>query len=477
MASGGADVVTETPQATSAMPPLSGRNLVTSAWWMTGSHLVAQGVAYGSLIVLARWLPPAAFGTVAVGAAVVYIAVFFVDRGTVGGIIVRPGLRPADLRAAFVRCVLIGAVLAAAMAMAAGGLVGMFASGGNVAAIAVLALCLPLHAIAVIPMALLQKTMHFRDLASVTAAANIASALVGRQLVLFAVVAILSVGVCLRDVHLDRMAPSPDDEVGSPRAERWFFLFGVTFVLTLNLDYLVVGHFGSAGLVGVYALAFTIAMAPSTHLSEQVGKVLFAATASDPRASSVRTEQSVVLMSMLLLPMLPVGILVAPSVLPNLLGDQWQAMVVPFQLLLVVGVGHAIVNCIGEALSGNGHIAFRAYAMVCRCTATLLALIVLVSIDGIRGAALAQVIVFVPYALLYFITGSRLAGTSIVRLAQRLRPVAFAVGAQLVFTTALLAGLLEVGISETLAQCAAAVLGLTASVPLLVRLGSRMRSA
>lgn len=50
---------------------LSNRGLITSAWWMTGSHLVAQTFAYGSLILLARWLPPASFGTVAVGMAIV----------------------------------------------------------------------------------------------------------------------------------------------------------------------------------------------------------------------------------------------------------------------------------------------------------------------------------------------------------------------------------------------------------------------
>ena len=45
------------------------------------------------------------------------------------------------------------------------------------------------------------------------------------------------------------------------------------------------------------------------------------------------------------------------------------------QLLLVVGVGYAILNCIGEALSGGGEIAFRAKVNVAWSVVTLAALL------------------------------------------------------------------------------------------------------
>src|SRR5690606_5827844 len=102
-------------------------------------------------------------------------------------------------------------VLAAALVAAATGLVDQFASGGDAAAVAALALCLPLHAVAIVPTALLQKSMRFRSLAGLTAAANILSAtaavvfavagfgvwaLVARQLVLFAATAVIAAVLC-----------------------------------------------------------------------------------------------------------------------------------------------------------------------------------------------------------------------------------------------------------------------------------------
>ncbi|MGW6564848.1 oligosaccharide flippase family protein [Streptomyces sp. NPDC054975] len=473
---------------------LTGRGLIASASWMTGTHLVAQAFAYGSLIFLARRLPPASFGTVAVGTAVVYIATLLVERGTYGGIMVHPRLTQAYLVRAFWRCFLIAIALAAAMAASAGPLVGTFADGGDAPAVALLAVCLPLHAISVIPTALLHKSMRFRRLGGATAAANIASAavamaavlagagvwsLVARQVVLFGLLAVLTTVLCLPDLR-DRSTAVYASASGTRKhgrtGDRWFFLFGVTMMVAANVDYLIVGLSSDASLVGLYAVAFTIAMAPETQFSDQVGKVLFAAAASSPETSGERTVQSVRLVSALLLPMLPAGILLAPVVLPAVLGPEWVGMVTAFQVLWVAGIGYAIDNCIGEALSGNGHIAFRAKVMGVRCIATAVALWILVSIDGIRGAALAHLVVFLPYVAVYATVGARLAGTTPRELWHAVRPIVAAVAWQVAVTFAVLASLRASETSDGVAVCAAVAAGLVASGSVLLWPFFRRRS-
>jgi O-antigen/teichoic acid export membrane protein len=167
--------------------------------------------------------------------------------------------------------------------------------------------------------------------------------------------------------------------------------------------------------------------------------------------------------------------LLTPTVLPAVLGDQWKPIVVTFQILLVVGVGHAIVNCIGEALSGNGHIEFRAKAMVLRCAATLLALLILVPVAGIRGAALAQLLVFLPYAVVYCTAGARRAGTSGAVLGRQLRPVGSALLAQLATSGAVLWTLSAFTVTGPIAVCAAAAAGLVVCGALLYWFGIRKR--
>ncbi|WP_164986246.1 oligosaccharide flippase family protein [Streptomyces roseicoloratus] len=477
-------------EAVSVSHEPTGRSLIASASWMTGSHLLAQAFAYGSLIFLARELPPSGFGTVAVGTAVVYIATLLVDHGTYGAIMVHPRLTRTFLVRAFWRCFLVGVALGVVMAASAGPLVTTFADGGDAPAVALLALCLPLHAISLIPTALLHKSMQFRRLAGATATGNVVSAvvavvavlagagiwsLVARQVVLFGMLAVLTTVLCLPVLRRRREFPAaPAARARERTGDRWFFLFGVTLMLTANIDYLVVGLSSDASLVGLYALAFTIAMAPSTQFSEQVGKVLFAAAASHPETSGQRTVQSVRLMSALLLPLLPVGILLAPVLLPAVLGPEWTGMVAAFQVLWLAGIGYAIDNCIGEALSGTGHIAFRAKVMAVRCVATAAALWVLVSVDGIRGAALAHLAVFLPYAAVYATAGARLAGTSGRELRRALRPVAVAVAWQLVVTAVLLLSLRAAGVPDGVAVCVASAAGLAVSGFLLYRrLGGR----
>jgi O-antigen/teichoic acid export membrane protein len=182
-------------------------------------------------------------------------------------------------------------------------------------------------------------------------------------------------------------------------------------------------------------------------------------------------------MSLLMLPMLPLGILLAPAVLPIAFGPAWSPIVPVFQLLLVVGIGNAIVNCIAETLTGIGHMPFRVWIMIAQLAATLLALLLLVPLDGIRGAALAQLVVFVPYAAVYFIGGARRVGTSAAALWQGIRPAATICAVQATISAAAVFILMQAGATDAVAAGIAAMVGLAAATPLLVRELSRMWSS
>lgn len=470
----------------------SGRSLLNSAGWMTGSNLVAQIFAYGSLVVLARWLDPASFGTVAVASAIVAIGVLLVDQGTWGAVIVERRLTRSELARASRRCMAMAVVLAIAMAAMAGTVTNHFANGGHPGAVAAIALCLPLHAVAVVPTALLQRSMQFRRLAALNGIANVVSALIAvalafggagvwalvtRQLILFGLVAALSSVMCMPAfrIHAPRSAEAPVRT--GVRTEWWFFLFSITYAVSGSLDKLIVGLFGNAAFVGLYAIASTIALAPWTQFSAQAGQVLFAAAASQPDAFRERTEQSVRLMSLLMLPMLPFGILLAPAVLPAALGAEWAPVVPVFQVLLVVGVGNAIVNCIAEPLTGMGFMPYRTRIMFAQAAATLLALMLLVPVGGILGAALAQLAVFVPYAALLFTGGARRADTSPRALWLVMRPAFGSLAVQVTVSAFVLFGLMKMNVPTAVSLCWAAGTGLLAVTPVVVRTLAGMRSA
>jgi O-antigen/teichoic acid export membrane protein len=480
----GAAVLGDAPPADTSSE-VSHRRMMSSAGVMGASHLGAQACAYGSLIFLARIVSPSDFGTIAIGTTVVYAAALVVSHGTLGGIVVRPRLSRRHLIGAVMGCLLISVVLAGLMAGLAGPFVRLFASGGDPHAFAALALCLPLYAIALVPTALLQRSMAFGRLAGINAFANVTSALaavavgleglgvwalVVRLLGTFALQALLT-NLCCRSALREALTSprAPGDFSAARGGDRWFFLFAVAYMLTMNQDNLVIGQSTDAHVVGLYALAFTIAMSPCTQFAEQVGKVLLAAAAAAPEESRGQAEHSVALMSALLMPLLPAGIVLAPVVLPAVLGPHWTPAVPVFQVLLIAAVGMAIVNCLGESLAGAGHMAFRAKIMVVRCVATFIGLVALVHIAGLTGAALAHLIVFVPCAVLYCSIGARLVGTSAGALWHRVRPALAALAIQISVTGAVALVLWGCGAPGVLTHTIAAVAGLATVLPWVIR--------
>jgi O-antigen/teichoic acid export membrane protein len=456
--------------------------------WIGAGHVVGQAFWFGSLIVLAVLLPPSAFGTVTVGLLMVTAATRLMEAGTRGSIIVAQRLTRDQVATSFALNVGAGLVLAGAIALLAGPMVRIFAHGGNASVLRVLGLSVALWAPAIVPLTLLEKRFEFRKRSTVQAGATITAsvlailagvlgagvwALVIRQVVFQALLAVLAW------IAARRLLPAAER---SWRQWKWdrlkrrgavgFLLFSLTDFVVFNADYLTVGRLTDAAQLGLYSLAFTIAFTPVNQFSSQIGKVLFpAAAASDGETMRRRTLAGVRLTCLVLLPLTPLAIVLAPTLVPLVLGERWQGMVPAFQILLVVGVAHAVVNVIGESLSGTGHIGFRARVNAVWMVAMIGALMLLVRVDGIRGAALAHLSLYVPVMLVYGIWGMRLLGSSGARLGAAVRSVLTFVAVQGAVTAAAALALGGTDMSPGLRAAVAGCLGLAAGAGYLATRG------
>jgi PST family polysaccharide transporter len=460
--------------------------------WVGAGHVIGQAFWFGSLLFLAALLAPGAVGSVAVGLLLVTAATRVMDAGTRGSIIVAAGLTRQQLMTALASNVAAALVLSGLIVVLSGPMTDAFAQGTSPLVIAVLGLSVLCYAPAIVPLALLEKRFEFRRRAGVQAASTVTAgvvsilagvlgagvwALVIRQVLFQAMLAVLG-WIAARS-----LLPEAERRPGAARWSRLkrrgaagFMLFSLTDFIVFNADYLAVGHFTNTTQLGLYSLAFTIAFAPMTQFSAQIGSVLFpAAAASDPQTIRRRTIAGVRMTCMVLLPIIPVGVILAPTVVPAVLGERWAGMVTPLRILLVVGVAHAVVNVIGESLSGTGNIGFRARVNLAWMVGMVVALVVLVNADGIRGAALAHLILYVPVAVVYGFAGLRLLGGEPRRLGHALRGVGMLVGLQAAVTFATASVLLDAGLSRPLGDPLAVVLGL--AVPAAVLLSSRTRAA
>jgi PST family polysaccharide transporter len=453
-------------------------------------HVSSQGMWLGSLLLLAALVPPPAFGTLATGMVLVNLAALLVDSGTRGSIIAARSVGPAELRGAITLNAGAGLLASAAIAAAAGPIAGAFASGGDVTAIRVLSAGVFLYALGIAPLALLQKRLRFKRFAGANIAAAIVSsavaiaaglagagvwALVVRQLASMALLTLFA-WVAARDL-IPRRPPGEHASVGRAfrlRQAGWagFFLLALTDFIALNADFLVVGNLRHAEGLGLYSLAFTLAFAPLTQVSWQVGRVLFPAAAATGDLATVgrRTLVSLRLMGLILMPLVAPIVVLAPTVLPGLLGDEWRPMVAPFQILLVVGVGQALVGMLGESRSGTGGIGFRARVNALWAAAMVGALIVLVSADGIRGAAFAHLALFVPLAAAYVTIGARRLRLRPREVLGALRGIAVPVALQAATTAGVWGALSAAGAEPAAAEAAGALAGLAVVAAALLRL-------
>lgn len=446
--------------------------------WVALGHVVSQLSWIGSLVVLAALLEPRAIGTVTIAMLVVQVAWLVVGAGTRADIVVARVLTLDRLGGAVVRTVGSGVLLGGVLALGAGPVMAVLVSGGDPLVLRWLTVSILLYALSIVPLALLQRELRFRQhsacvgggaliASAVAVAAAIAGAgvwaLVGRQIA-FQLLSAAFAWYAVRDVLPGRSSVSASFLRAAferrPQALS-FFALALTSFIAMNVDYLIVGRVTDVELLGAYALAFGLAFSPQTQFAWQVGKVLFPAAAAtvDPQDVRRRALRAVRLAALSLLPIVPPAIVLAPVILPQLLGPEWEPMVIPFQFLLLAGVFHGVLAILREFLLGAGNARFCASIEAVWLALQVGTLLVLVPAHGIRGAAIAHLVVLVPLALAYVYGGAPRLQVEPGELVRALGRVVLPSAAQATATLLILTAL-EPHASEPLTSTLAAVGGI-----------------
>jgi O-antigen/teichoic acid export membrane protein len=252
-------------------------------------------------------------------------------------------------------------------------------------------------------------------------------------------------------------ASLPREEAQTVRRQgaRAFLAIATAAFLAWTGDTLVVGASTNTTQLGLYALAFSLAFAPLTQVSWTIGSVVLPAVAAARGPEVVRRQalKALRMMALLLMPLVPAAVALAPGLIPTLLGDEWSGMVVPFQILVVVGVGQGLLNVLGEVLAGAGGVSLRrrAHIDVVWAIGTLSAIAVGVQVGGIRGAAAAHVVTFCCLALVYVFWGIRTIGIPPGGIVGQLRGIGACVLVQALVTAAVALGIRSAGFSSLVA--------------------------
>jgi O-antigen/teichoic acid export membrane protein len=465
--------VTGDPVAIEEAPTLG--HVGRSVSWKALSVIVSQGFWYASLLVLATLVPPRDFGLIAVGSVIVGFTTLLLESGTGGALIIARELDARSVRRVMVRTSAAGIAATLVFVVLAAPIADAFAQGSNPDALRALAPVVALVAVWVVPNALLKKYLRFKRIAIVTVATAVAASVVA------VVAAVLGAGLWALVIRLvlyqlllaaltwaaaASLFPRVRGEHAPPARREGapaFWAIAAAALVAWTGDNLVVGASTNTTQLGLYALAFSLAFMPLTQVSWMLGTVLLPAIASarDPEVIRRQALKALRLMALLLMPLLPAAVVLASGIIPALLGDEWRGMVVPFQILVVVGIGQGIINILGEVFAGAGGESLRRRARidVVWAVGTLAAIAVGVQLGGIRGAAAAHVLTFCCLASAYVLWGGRSIGIPPARIVGELKGIGICVLVQALVTTVTALGIESVGGSTLVAGLVGASTG------------------
>ena len=336
---------------------------------MLAQNVVSRAAALLSQLVLAALLLPADFGLISLTYTVTVIASTLMNVGIDEVLLQRQRAMQLWLGPAFWITLSLAVVAGVLVVLVSPLAAGMYKAPELVGLLAVLALAMPLQALASVPAMIMRARLQFGVVAVygsleivVQAVFTVGLAWAGFGAYSFVIpVPILAV---VRAIVWWRLA-SVTTRL-RPQRRRWKYVMGnttisaVTRIITNVInqgDYLVLGLLATQDAVGIYYFGFRLACQPLWVLASNFSGVLFPVLVqlkSDPARQGVAALKAATLLSFCVMPLALLQAVVAGLLVGSHFGQKWAASI-PIIQLLSVGLAFDAVSWIaGALLSARG---------------------------------------------------------------------------------------------------------------------------
>jgi lipopolysaccharide exporter len=341
---------------------------ISTVRWATVARGVSEVVTIASAVVLARLIPPAEFGRVAIALGIATTAVSLTWAGLGSPLVQMRSIDSKDIEVATMISILAGLVMTALVLLVAVFAVGPFVGHRVAYLLMLVSPVFILSALGTVPTALLQRRLAFRRLSQIEMASTVVGpgtaitlAAIGldAEAIIFGTLATAVVGTAATLVSARPVRP----RWWRGRA-RQMSGFGAatglamgTWVLFTNIDYAILGARLSPRTVGIYWRAYQLGVEYQGKISSILLKVAFPLYSRAPNFEEMRSLRGkmVRVHTIVLYPFLTTLIAVAPEAIHVLFGSQWQDAVFPTQVLAVAGMATAAAAGTVQLALANGH--------------------------------------------------------------------------------------------------------------------------
>ena len=386
---------------------LEGRILRNSGWVAIGMGC-RQLASLLSLFVLARLLEPRDFGIVALAWTVLFLVEQIQETGTGQALIHRRRDIEAAAASALVYSPLAGLFFYAVVVVAAPLFARFLHAPELVDVLRVMALVLVFRGLAVVPGAILERSLDFRsrtiaDVVSSIAQLGVSLGLAFADFGVWSLVfGYLAGGAAQTTIYWLLVAWRPSPRRASRRIllelMRYGRFVGAASILRVvrgTVDNVVIGRVLGTSAVGLYSVAFRVAELPTSIIGHIVGRPMFSVYSLVQhdlelfRYAYIRNLQRVALFS------LPASIglaIAAEPIVEVLLGDKWLSAVPALRILAICALIKPFGGVAAEALKGIGKPQWNLALEVLYLALAIPVLIVLTRSHEISGAAVAVLI-------------------------------------------------------------------------------------
>jgi O-antigen/teichoic acid export membrane protein len=383
--------------------------------WITIARVVTELLLLVSLVVLARLIPPAAFGMFAVAVIVQELAVNVPSEGFGSALVQRRSVTRAHLEGGVAASLLTGFALTLAALLLAVLLVRPIFGGETAYLVALTTPWFLLGALVAVPMAMLRRRLDFRRLSLLALTQSIVRSVssVGLAAVLgldaealvlgglAGMAAMAAVAVAFMPPPLPRWRAAAIRDLlpyGGPAALACFAWAGFR-----NGDYAIVGARLGAAQAGFYWRGFQLAVEYQGKVSAVMTQMAFPVLArtADADAMFALRRRMVRLLTVVVFPALVSLVILAPVIVPWVFGQAWEPAVLPTQILAGAGAATVVIDAVGtvlmaagraRALLGYGVAHFAVYA----------AAVLVASSHGLAAVAVAAVLVHVVFLVVAY---------------------------------------------------------------------------
>jgi PST family polysaccharide transporter len=339
----------------------------TGLRWITHARIAIEIALLGSMVVLARLIPPAEFGIFAVAVIVQELALTMPMEGIGSAIVQRRTIVREHLQGGMVLSLLIGGALTLVTLLLAIVVVQPL-FGERTAHLVMLATpWYVLGAIYAVPVAILRRRLDFPRLSLIDLGLNVSRAvftigfallgLDAEALILGSMAGMVTAVVlayCFAPPPLPRWRRKEMGELlpyGGPAA-----LACIAWTGFRNGDYAIIGAKLGTAQAGFYWRAYQLSVEYQRKISvlmQQMAFPMLARTEGEVQMHALR-RRMVQLTTVVLFPLLVSLALLAPTFVPWAFGPDWQPAVLPTQILALGGAAVLVTDAVGSALMAAG---------------------------------------------------------------------------------------------------------------------------